>query len=106
MMYASSGKPSWGMAVPSVIRNLDRIAVRVVDVDRLDRADRAGTRALHSHRHTALLEMRRDLADRRLGDKADMRRHPLVAGHSHRASRGIEVDLLLTEQQRRAPFAD
>src|SRR5260370_1322632 len=48
--------------------------------------------------------MGRDLGDRRLGDEADMRRHPLLGAHRCRASE-IEMDLLLSEQERRAPLA-
>ena len=49
--------------------------------------------------------MRRDFAHRRIGDKADMRRHPFFAAHRHRTARGIEMDLLLAEIECRTAFA-
>src|ERR1700746_3064766 len=91
--------------VDSIGGNFDRVMVRVVDVDRLDRADRPGTRALHPNRHAAMFEMGRDLAHRRLGDKTDMRRHPLFAAHRHRTTGGVEMDLLLAKIECRAAFA-
>src|SRR5438094_4001916 len=78
--------------------------VRIVDVERLDRPDRAGARALHPDGDAAIFEMLCDLGDRRLSDEADMRRHPLFAAHRGRASE-IEMDLLLAEQKRGAPLA-
>src|SRR6516165_753634 len=81
----------------SIGRNLDRVPIRVVDIYRLDRADRAGARTLHPDRHAALFEMGGDLTDRRLGDKADMRRHPFVAARCHGPAGGIEMDLLLAK---------
>src|SRR5205085_10893886 len=92
-------------ATRSVGRNFDRVLVGVVDIDRLDRADRAGARSLHPDRHAACFEMRRDLADRGFGNEADMRRHPLLAAHRGGA-RQIEMDLLLTEQQGCTTLAD
>src|SRR5207249_2308216 len=49
--------------------------------------------------------MSRHLADRRLGDKADMRRHAFFAAHRHGPAGGIEMDLLLTEIECRTAFA-
>src|SRR5271163_1464576 len=95
---------SWVM-VGSIAGNLDRVLVWVVDIDRLDRADRPGARPLHPDWHAAMFEMGRDLAHWRLGDEADMRRHPFFAAHRHRAASGVEVDLLLAEMQCRAAFA-
>src|SRR6516162_7423650 len=88
----------------SIGRNLDRVPIRVVDIYRLDRADRAGARTLHPDRHAALFEMSRDLTHRRLGDKADMCRHPFLGAHCHRPAGGIEMDLLLAEMECRAAF--
>src|SRR6516162_4170715 len=92
------------LATPLVSRNLDRVLIRVVDIDRLDRADRPGARTLHPHRDAALFEMGGDFADRRLGDKADMRRHALLAADRHRSAGGVEMDLLLAEIERRPAF--
>src|SRR5215472_4743300 len=95
----------------SVARNLDRVLIRVVDIDRLDRADRSCARALHPDRHAAAFEMGRDLGHRRLGDETDMRRHALFAAHRRGARSGIktlggvEMDLLLAEIERGAAFA-
>src|ERR1700728_3980668 len=75
-----------------IARHLDRVAVRVVEIDRLDRADRAGPGPLHPDRQPARLDMRRDLGDRRLGDEADMRRLPLLAACRHRAAGQVEMD--------------
>src|SRR4051794_38248352 len=50
--------------------------------------------------------MGHNLADRGLGDEADMRGHPLVSAHRHRAVGCIQMDFLLTEMKRRAAFAD
>src|SRR6516225_10132616 len=91
--------------VGSVARDLDRVLVRVVDVDRLDRADRPGARSLHPNRHAAMLEMGRDLGHRGFGNKADMRRPPFLAAYRHRATRGVEMDLLLAEIECCAAFA-
>src|SRR6516162_4689850 len=91
--------------VGSIARDLDRVLVRVVDIDRLDRADRPGARALHPHRHAAAFEMGNDLADRGFGNKADMRRHPFLAAHRHRTPGGVEMDLLLAKIECRAAFA-
>src|SRR3984893_1156243 len=89
----------------SVGGNLDRVLVRVVDVDRLDRADCPGARALHPDRHAAGFEMGRDLADRRFGDEADMRRHAFFAAHRHSTAGGVEMDLLLAEIECGTAFA-
>lgn len=40
-------------ASASIVGNFDRVLIRVVDVDRLDRAERAGRRALHPDRNAA-----------------------------------------------------
>src|SRR5437763_11960309 len=69
----------------SVGRDLDRVLVGIVDIDRLDRADRTGARPLHADRHAAALDMGDDLVDRRVGDEADMRRHALLTAHGGRA---------------------
>src|SRR6516162_7240432 len=90
----------------SIARRLDRVLIGVVDIDRLDRADRPGTRSLHPHRHAAAFEMSCDLAHRRLGHKTDMRRHPFLAAHRHRTTRGIQMDLLLAEIECGTSFAD
>src|SRR6516162_2587328 len=105
-MPAPSGRYPRTSMVGSIASNLDRVLIRVVDVDRLDRADRSRARTLHPHRHAAAFEMGRDLAHRHLGDKADMRRHALFAAHRHRALGGIEMDLLLAEIECGTAFAD
>src|SRR4029077_11149777 len=103
-------RPSPGMRLKlcdaaSIGRDLDRVHVRVIDIDRLDRADRAGARTLQPDRHPRLFELRGDLADRRVGDKTDMRRHALVAAHRRAAAGLVEMDLLLAEEQRGAALA-
>src|SRR6516225_9177049 len=105
-MPAPSGRYPRTSMVGSIASNLDRVLIRVVDVDRLDRTDRPGARSLHPHRHTAAFEMSCDLAHRRLGHKTDMRRHPFLAAHRHRALGGIEMDLLLAEIECGTSFAD
>src|SRR5215469_2586419 len=89
----------------AIARNLDRVLIRVVDIDRLDRADRSGARALHPDRHAAAFEMGRNRGYRRLGDETDMRRHALFAAHRRGAAGGVEMDLLLAEIERGAAFA-
>src|SRR3984893_3532246 len=91
---------SWSGNCRSIAGDLDRVVVRVVDIDRLDRADCAGARALHPDRNAAGFEMGCDLAHRRLGDKADMRRHAFFAAHRHGAAGGVEMDLLPAEIER------
>src|SRR5260370_12887722 len=93
------------MTIGSVLGDLYRVLVRVVDVDRLDRADRAGARAWHTDRHAARFEMGGDFAHRRFGYKANVRRHPFFAAHRHGAGSGVEMDLLLAEIERGTAFA-
>src|SRR5580704_3786051 len=104
MIAMSSRGPASGMAA-SVMRNFDRIAVRIVDIERLDRADRPRARPLHPHRHAAFGEMRGDLVGLGIGHETDMRRHPLLARARHRAAREVEMDFLLAEEQGRPALA-
>ena len=72
-----------------------------------DSADRTRSRTRpHSDRHAVAFKMGHDLADRLLRDKANMRRHPLFAGHRRRAASGVQLDFLLPEMQRDASFAE
>src|SRR3954447_26951616 len=50
--------------------------------------------------------MGHNLADRRFGDEADMRRHPPFPSHRRHAVGSIQMDLLLTKMKRCAALAD
>src|SRR5438105_12736177 len=112
--YASEPRPSrphaGGMpAFQSVIGDFDEVVVRMEDVDELDRSERAGARAgTGDDRHAAMPEMRNDLGERRLGDKAEIAR---ARGRPIRDEAGdvigrVQIDLLLAEAQRRAALAE
>src|SRR5262252_4480761 len=103
--FAGATRIEWHGKPGLIARNLDRVLIRVVDIYRLDRADRSGARALHPDRHAAAFEMGRDLGHRRLGDETDMRRHALFAAHRRGTAGSIEMDLLLAEIKRGAAFA-
>src|SRR5206468_6104405 len=69
------------MATGSIVRDFDRIMVGVGDVHRLDRADRPGPWPRpHGDGHAAAFEICDNLGERRLGDEAEMGRHPLFTG--------------------------
>src|ERR1051326_7698459 len=92
----------------SIIQNLDGVRVGVADIDRLDRADRPGARPRPGDdRHRATLEMLDDLAQRHIGDEAQIARARgrLVGDEARNGVGGVQVDLLLAEAQRRPPLA-
>src|SRR5580658_2218268 len=84
---------------------LDGVLIRIVDVDRLDRADGASPRTWpHANRHATPFQMCHDLGDGLAGDETNMRRHPLVATHWSCFVGSIQMDLLLAEVQGCAVF--
>src|SRR5258707_3916326 len=92
----------------SVIRDLYQVLVRVADIDRLYGADGAGARPWPGDdRNTASFKMRRHLGERHRSDEAQIARprRRLVGDEARDLARGMQVDLLLPEAQRRASFA-
>src|SRR5947207_10793987 len=112
--YASGPRPSpphagGTPAFQSVIGDFDEVVVGIADVDGLDRSDRAGARpGTGDDRHAAMPEMRDDLGERGLGDKAEIARargRPIRDKARDVVGRG-ESDPLLAGAQRRAALAE
>src|SRR5690242_9910519 len=97
-----------GTGLPLVIRDFDEVLVGVADIDGLHCADSAGARpGAGDDRHAAIPEMRDDLGERRLGDKAEIAgaRGWLIGDQAGDVVSRMQIDLLLAETQRGTALA-